>query len=148
MKNLKTFEDYSHITESAKKGLLFEVWLELSKVSKLSDVRFGKAISDYLHFVIDDKLFFDISMTDNNKTISIIVEKDGITESVGSYNADEKDLVVKIVKTVLDYTKGYEDKEEEKIIKDKFNNWFDSIDYTEADYTSFKAGYKSALKNI
>ena len=73
MKNLKTFEDYSHITESAKKGLLFEVWLELSKVSKLSDVRFGKAISDYLHFVIDDKLFFDISMTDNNKTISIIV---------------------------------------------------------------------------
>lgn len=71
-----------------------------------------------------------------------------MTESVGSYNADEKDLVVKIVKTVLDYTKAYEDKEKEKIIKDKFNNWFDSIDYTEADYTSFKAGYKSALKNI
>jgi len=38
--------------------------------------------------------------------------------------------------------------EDEEIIKDQFNNWYDSIDYTEADYTSFKAGYKSALKNI
>jgi hypothetical protein len=32
----------------------------------------------------------------------------------------------------------------EQNIKDQFYKWYDSIDYTEADYTSFKAGYKIA----
>jgi hypothetical protein len=36
----------------------------------------------------------------------------------------------------------------EQNIEDQFNKWFDSIDYTEADYVSFKAGYKSAFDNI
>ena len=36
----------------------------------------------------------------------------------------------------------------EQKIKDLFYKWYDSIDYTEADYTSFRAGYKSGNKNI
>ncbi len=37
--------------------------------------------------------------------------------------------------------------QELETIEDKFNNWCNSIDYTEADYTSFKAGYESAHQN-
>ena len=33
----------------------------------------------------------------------------------------------------------------EQNIKEEFNKWYDSIDYTEADYASFKAGYKIAF---
>lgn len=36
----------------------------------------------------------------------------------------------------------------EQNIKLQFNKWCDSIDYTEADYVSFKAGYTSAINNL
>lgn len=36
----------------------------------------------------------------------------------------------------------------EQNIKLQFNKWYDSIDYTEADYVSFKAGYTSAINNL
>ena len=36
----------------------------------------------------------------------------------------------------------------EENIEELFDKWYDSIDYTEADYASFKAGYKIAFQNI
>lgn len=52
------------------------------------------------------------------------------------------------MKHLKKFNENYVDPLSEETIEEKFNNWYDSIDYTEADYTSFKAGYKSAFQNI
>lgn len=82
---------------------LLEIFDKLNKVSELSDVKFGNAFNDYLHFVLNDKLFFSVSITDNNRTIIVLVERDGISESVGSYNMDQLDLVVEDILNQLKY---------------------------------------------
>ena len=82
---------------------LIEIWYKLqrdiygTKIRELSDVRFGKMFNDYLKFVLED-LTFSLSLTDNNTTVAVTVEKDGgITENLGDYNADDVDSVIQVI---------------------------------------------------
>lgn len=82
---------------------LIEIWHRLqfdvyggTKIRELSDVRFGKLFNDYLKFVLEG-LLFSLSLTDDNKTIVVTVEKDGITEDLGDYNVDEVNSVIQVI---------------------------------------------------
>lgn len=125
MKNLKTFEDYSDLDKQDK---------EKAKRNQ---------ISNFPHSAKEDA-----KKREEREKRSRKEDPDGMYPRDDKHYDDSND-------TRGGWQDGMgkpswlgESVEDEEIIKDQFNNWYDSIDYTEADYTSFKAGYESALKNI
>ena len=125
MKNLKTFEDYSDLDkqdeEKAKRNQISNFphsAKEDAKKKEKKEKRARKEDPDGMYPRDDER--YDDSSSHQGGWQDGMGKPSWLGESV----------------------------EDEEVIKDQFNNWYDSIDYTEADYTSFKAGYKSALKNI
>ena len=124
MKNLKTFEDYSDLDkqdkEKAKRNQISNFPHSSKEAAKKREEREKRARQEDPDgmYPRDDKRY-----DDSNDS------KGGWQDGMGKPSWLGESV------------------EDEEIIKDQFNNWYDSIDYTEADYTSFKAGYNSALKN-
>ena len=76
---------------------IFERIIEILKRNgDVSDVVIGADEHMYLHFVYDG-LFYSISPVDK-RDLSILVEKDGITDVLVEYDAEEID---KIIKTII-----------------------------------------------
>lgn len=69
---------------------------------KLTDIYFGGSITPYVYFIFNNKPF-SISLTDrigmngDYSTISVIVENEGISESLGYFNMNEVDKVVDLI---------------------------------------------------
>jgi hypothetical protein len=117
MKNLKTFEDYSDLDkqdkEKAKRNQISNFphsAKEDAKKREEREKRSRKEDPDGM-YPRDDKRY-----DDSNDS------KGGWQDGMGKPSWLGESV------------------EDEKEIEDQFNNWYDSIDYTEADYTSFKAG--------
>ena len=112
MKYLKSFNENTIFVERDKKKsktpllkpttALLDIWHKLqfdvygTKIRELSEVRFGKTFNDYLKFVLEG-LSFSLSLTDNNTTIVVKLEKDGIIEDLGDYDVDNVDYVIQVI---------------------------------------------------
>jgi hypothetical protein len=121
MKNLKTFEDYSDLDKQDK---------ERAERNQISN--------------------FPHSAKEDAKKREKREEKSRKEDPDGMYPRDDERYDSNDSKGGWQDGMGKpswlgESVEDEEEIKDQFNNWYDSIDYTEADYTSFKAGYKIGL---
>ena len=121
MKNLKTFEDYSDLDKQDK---------EKAKRNQISN--------------------FPHSAKEDAQKKEEREEKSRKEDPDGMYPRDDERYDSNDSKGGWQDGMGKpswlgESVEDEEEIKDQFNMWYDSIDYTEADYTSFKAGYKIGL---
>lgn len=100
MKFLKKFNENS--TEDTNQTLI-NIVDSLQMKANITDVIFGNSISPYVHFN-KDGVPFSISLTDKRgfsgddfTTVSIIVEVDGITDSLGAFDIDDTSLIVDVV---------------------------------------------------
>mgnify|MGYP000868653978 FL=1 len=88
-------------TYSNKNEILSQIVEKIGE-DKLTDITYGYSVTPYVYFIFNDKPF-TISLIDKSgtkdiyKTISIIVEVDGVTDSLGNYNIDETDKVVDVI---------------------------------------------------
>ena len=69
---------------------------------KLTDINLGNSLTPYVHFILNNKPF-SISLTDrigmngDYSTILVVVEVEGITESLGSFKTNQVDKVVDLI---------------------------------------------------
>ena len=88
-----------------------------------------------------DRMFSDSQMKQRYDEViyKIIIPKEDLehvrVKNFGKFNESLEDHII-------DDENPLDPSEQE--IKDLFYKWYDSVDYSEADYASFKAGYKSA----
>ena len=102
MKHLNNWRIFNENNTYGDK-ILVEIVEKIGK-DKLSDIYFSNSLTPYVYFLFNSKPF-SISLTDkvgingDYSTISVIVEIDGITESLGYFNISEVDDVVNLILT-------------------------------------------------
>ena len=124
MKNLKTFEDYSDLDKQDK---------EKAKRNQ---------ISNFPHVAKEHA-----TKREERDERSRKEDPDGMYQS-DDENYDDSDSSGGWQDGMGKPSWLSESVEDEEIIKTQFNNWCNSIDYTEADYASFKAGYKTVISML
>lgn len=104
MKHLNNWKSFNE-GNSEKNQILTEIVDKLKDEGSLSDLYFGDILTPSVYFIFNNHPF-TVSLTDrlgingDYTTISVIVEVDGITESLGYYKINEVD---KIVDLILNY---------------------------------------------
>lgn len=104
MKHLNNWKSFNE-SNSEKNQILTEIVDKLSDEVSLTDLYFSNNLTPGVYFIVNNHPF-SISLTDrlgmssDYTTISVIVEVDGITESLGYYKVNEVD---KIVDLILNY---------------------------------------------
>jgi hypothetical protein len=125
MKNLKTFEDYSDLhkqdKERAERNQISNFPHSAKEAAKKKEKREKRSYKEDPDgmYPRDDKRYDDSSS-----------HQGGWQDGMGKPSWLGESV------------------EDEEIIKVQFNKWYDSIDYTEADYASFKAGYKTVISML
>ena len=100
MKTIKNWKSFNENSDE-KNQILTEIVKKIG-VDNLSDITFGKSLTPYVYFIYNN-IPFSISLTDRlgmsgeYRTISVIVEKDGTTDTIGSYDINELDEVVDLI---------------------------------------------------
>jgi hypothetical protein len=100
MKHLNNWKVFNENNNNQNK-ILTEIVERIGR-DKLTDINFGDSLTPYVHFIFNNKPF-SISLTDrigmngDYSNISVIVEVEGITESLGYFNMNEVDEVVNLI---------------------------------------------------
>ena len=102
--SIDELEEFENRSLNNKNEILSEIVEKIGE-DKLTDISYGFSLTPYVYFVYNNKPF-TVSLTDKKglngeySTIIVIVETDGITDSLGSFNINETDEVVDVI---LDY---------------------------------------------
>jgi hypothetical protein len=92
MKHLKT---YMQLNESKQESILKKITYKL--IAKGIEIKEVVDLDNSITFIY--KVPFTLSLADNDKTIVVIVEKDGSTDTLGSYDIKEVDQVIDLIST-------------------------------------------------
>jgi hypothetical protein len=100
---MKHISNWKFFTESNtnQNAILSEIVKGIGE-DKISDISYGNALTPYVHFIYNGTPF-SLSLTDRigmsgeYSTISVIVEKDGVTDSLGYFKTNQIDVVVDII---------------------------------------------------
>ena len=101
MKHINNWKSFNE-SSSDKNQILTEIVDKLKDKSSLTDLYFSNNLTPGVYFILNNHPF-SISLTDrlgmsgDYTTISVIVEVDGITDSLGYYKTNEVDDVVDLI---------------------------------------------------
>jgi hypothetical protein len=102
---MKTIKKWNTFNESIDKNEILSEIVDMIGQENLSDLYFGNSINPYVYFIFNDKPF-SVSLTDKigmsgeYSTITVVVEENGISKSLGYFKPNE---TIKVVDCISNY---------------------------------------------